>query len=154
MLAQVGHGKDYKKKYLNIDAGKEPKEKYNLYGFVWALQDVVHERLEPSDIELTQSHYEGLMDITDLFPQNTAIPGGGRTNDADEFYAFGAPFFVIGHNCTRFHAPAASSSFPAKDKLNEFEQKLMDVDAQLQAFINESRETVKRRDEQYDLIMS
>ncbi|KAL5762595.1 hypothetical protein ACOSP7_018859 [Xanthoceras sorbifolium] len=71
MLAQVGHGKDYKKKYLNIDAGKEPKEKYNLYGFVWALQDVVHERLEPSDIELTQSHYEGLMDITDLFPQNT-----------------------------------------------------------------------------------
>ncbi|KAL5756422.1 hypothetical protein ACOSQ2_021168 [Xanthoceras sorbifolium] len=61
--------KGYKKKHIDNAPGKQPKEKYNLYGF-----DVVHEQLEPYDIKVTRSYYEGLEDILDLFPHNVAIP--------------------------------------------------------------------------------
>ncbi|KAL5778924.1 hypothetical protein ACOSQ2_009661 [Xanthoceras sorbifolium] len=44
--------------------------------------DIVHEQLEPSDIEVTQSYYEGFMDVLDLFPQNAYIPNSKGTDDA------------------------------------------------------------------------
>ncbi|KAL5802239.1 hypothetical protein ACOSQ4_030544 [Xanthoceras sorbifolium] len=85
-------------------------------------------------------------------------------------YASVAPSFTTGHICTRVYAPIAPPSRqdttaveythpsppppPPETSLTPLEQKLMVVDARLQTFINESRETKRRRDEQYDLIMS
>ncbi|KAH7557248.1 hypothetical protein JRO89_XS11G0085400 [Xanthoceras sorbifolium] len=40
-----------------------------------AKHDVVIEQLEPSNVELTQLYYEGLMDVPNLFPQDVAISG-------------------------------------------------------------------------------
>ncbi|KAL5767552.1 hypothetical protein ACOSQ2_014335 [Xanthoceras sorbifolium] len=74
MSSQADRGKAYKEKYGHIEFGKSPKEKYNLYSFVWALQE-----LEPSNDELIQSYYKGLMDVPDLFPHGAAIPSSGRT---------------------------------------------------------------------------
>ncbi|KAL5805074.1 hypothetical protein ACOSQ3_031874 [Xanthoceras sorbifolium] len=142
MLAQVGRIKTYKKKYLYIDPQKPSKERYNLYGFVWSLQDVVHERLEPSDIEVTQSYYEGLMDVPDLFSQNASFPNRGGIDDV--------------HACIDPDPTPVSPPPPSglETSLMRLEQKLMDVDARLQVFITESPEIERRRDEQYDLIMS
>ncbi|KAL5782023.1 hypothetical protein ACOSP7_007052 [Xanthoceras sorbifolium] len=66
MLSQAVHGKSYKKKQLDNALGKHPNVKYNLYSFVWALK----------------SYYKGLMNVLNLFLENTDIPVSGRTNDA------------------------------------------------------------------------
>ncbi|KAL5743871.1 hypothetical protein ACOSQ2_026987 [Xanthoceras sorbifolium] len=167
MLAQAGRGKVYREKYADIESGKSSKEKYNLYGFVWALQYVVHEELEPFDIELTQSYYEGLRDVPDLFPQGAAIPDSGGTNDADlskdipsgdayvdpgqDITALGSTHLVPPPSLQDISAqdfthPSPPPPPPLETGLMRLEQKLMDVDAQLLAFINESREIDRRID--------
>ncbi|KAL5810469.1 hypothetical protein ACOSQ4_027037 [Xanthoceras sorbifolium] len=167
MLAQAGRGKVYKEKYADIESEKSSKEKYNLYGFVWALQYVVHEELEPFDIELTQSYYEGLMDVPDLFPQGAAIPGSkGTIVEGLMMQIFQRTFLVVpGQDITAlgsmhlvpppslqdisaqdFTHPSPPPPPPLETALMRLEQKLMDVDAQLLAFINESREIDRRID--------
>ncbi|KAL5745589.1 hypothetical protein ACOSP7_026735 [Xanthoceras sorbifolium] len=151
MLAQAGRGKVYKEKYADIESGKSSKEKYNLYGFVWALQ----------------SYYEGLMDVPDLFPQGAAIPDSGGTNDADlpKDIPSGDAYVDPGQDITALGSmhlvpPPSLQDISAQDfthlsppppppletGLMRLEQKLMDVDAQLLAFINESREIDRRID--------
>ncbi|KAL5762696.1 hypothetical protein ACOSP7_018960 [Xanthoceras sorbifolium] len=126
---------------------------YNLYGFVW---DVVQEQLEPSDVELTQSYYEDLMDVPNL-AQDIADSRGTDVADHPQDIHIGDAGFDPGQDSKQLSSPPP---LPLETKLMRVEQKLMDidarlldVDARLQSFIIKSRES-ERRDEQYKLIIS